>query len=257
MKRILPLFAGFASLTLLLYGCSGGGRVDPFDTIGNNPAPWDLIDENSQPRETYVPDTAEMSDNLTHVETEPMSRYNRIGRLREVFNDSNKYQYAAGERIGIKPITGLAEAYFTSRPLVKIETCRWYDLDTLTHSMPYLVPEAAELLETIGRNFEDSLRTHNARGHKFRVTSVLRTYHSVKKLRKINSNATDSSTHQLGTTFDISYAHFNNDGHSPQVCDEQLKYILAEVLYDLRRQNKCMVKFERKSPCFHITATGL
>jgi len=28
------------------------------------------------------------------------------------------------------------------------------------------------------------------------------------------------------------------------------------VLWDLRKQNKCMVKFERKSPCFHITATG-
>ena len=123
--------------------------------------------------------------------------------------------------------------------------------------MPYLVPEAAQLLETIGRNFEDSLRTHNASGHKFRVTSVLRTAHSVKKLRRVNRNATDSSTHQLGTTFDISYAHFNNDGRSPQVSDEQLKYILAEVLYDLRRQNKCLVKFERKSPCFHITATGL
>lgn len=256
MKRIQSLFAVLASITLLFTGCSGGGRVDPFDTIGNHPAPWDLIDENSRPRESAVPDTAEPSDSLTRAEAGPMSRYNRIGCLNDLFNDSNKYQYAAGEQIGIEPITGLAEAYFTSRPLVKIETCRWYDLDTLTHSMPYLVPEAAKLLETIGRNFQDSLRTHKAQGHKFRVTSVLRTSHSVKKLRRINGNATDSSTHQLGTTFDISYAHFNNDGHSPQVSDEQLKYILAEVLHDLRRQNKCMVKFERKSPCFHITATG-
>jgi len=268
MKKTLPIVAGFASLTLFLSSCSGGGRVDPFDTIGSHPAPWDLIDEDDRSPGADAADTlklpdnvmqsdTEMSDSLTQANATPMSRYNRIGRLHELFNDSNKYQYAVGERIGIEPITGLAEAYFTSRPLVRIETCRWYDLDTLTHSMPYLVPEAAELLKTIGRNFEDSLRTHNAQGHKFRVTSVLRTSHSVKKLRRINSNATDSSTHQLGTTFDISYAHFNNDGHSPQVSDEQLKYILAEVLYDLRRQNKCMVKFERKSPCFHITATGL
>lgn len=268
MKRIPTLVAGLASLLLLLPSCSGKRNVDPFDTIGSHPAPWDLIDEGGQPSRADVPETAvisdaalladpQVSDSLARTKAASMSRYNRIGRLHEVFNDSNKYQYAAGERIGIEPISGLAGAYFTSRPLVKIATCRWYDLDTLTHSMPYLVPEAAQLLETIGRNFEDSLRTHNASGHKFRVTSVLRTAHSVKKLRRVNRNATDSSTHQLGTTFDISYAHFNNDGRSPQVSDEQLKYILAEVLYDLRRQNKCLMKFERKSPCFHITATGL
>lgn len=31
------------------------------------------------------------------------SRYRDLGRLADLFNDSNKYQYAAGERIGIKP----------------------------------------------------------------------------------------------------------------------------------------------------------
>ena len=84
------------------------------------------------------------------------SRFRSLGNLGELFNDSNKYQYAAGERIGIRPIAGLGEAYFTRRPLVKVRTCRWYNIDPLTHSMPYLVPEAANLLETIGRNFADS-----------------------------------------------------------------------------------------------------
>ena len=27
-------------------------------------------------------------------------------------------------------------------------------------------------------------------------------------------------------------------------------------LLDLRREERCLVKFERHSPCFHITATG-
>lgn len=269
MIRISILLAGAASALMLLSSCSGGGRVDPFDTIGTTPAPWDLIDDNdsmpqaSQPVAEQLPaETAADSAQAETDDTAPapaanMSRYNRIGRLHELFNDSNKYQYAAGERIGIKPITGVADAYYTRRPLVKIESCRWYDVDELTHSMPYLVPEAANLLETIGRNFTDSLAKRNAKGHKFRVTSVLRSAYSVKRLRRVNRNATDSSTHQLGTTFDISYAHFNHDGNSRQVSDEELKYILAEVLRDLRLQNKCMVKFERKSPCFHITATGL
>lgn len=269
MTRITLLLAGTASALMLLSSCSGGRRVDPFDTIGATPAPWDLIDENdSLPRapqpvaEALPADTAADPAPTETDDTPPapaanMSRYNRIGRLNELFNDSNKYQYAAGERIGIAPISGVADAYYTRRPLVRIGSCRWYDVDELTHSMPYLVPEAATLLETIGRNFTDSLARRNARGYKFRVTSVLRSAYSVKRLRRVNRNATDSSTHQLGTTFDISYAHFNHDGNARQVSDEELKYILAEVLRDLRQQNKCMVKFERKSPCFHITATGL
>ena len=246
------------------------------DSTLSNPAPWDLIAEGQSPLPTdhsYDRITDSDSDSL-QTETvaevraespdsaapaiDPIrrSRYRDLGRLADLFNDSNKYQYAAGERIGIKPIRSIADAYFTRRPLVKIKSCQWYTLEELNYSMPYLVPEAASLLETIGRNFNDSLKRHNASGHRMRVTSVLRSPHSVKKLRRVNGNATDSSTHQLGTTFDISYARFDHDGKSRRVSDEELKLILAQVLRDLRAQNKCMIKYEIKSPCFHITATG-
>lgn len=275
MKIRETLAAAAVALTLTTISCGGPRPAESHDTIASAPAPWDLIDENGngpmpaveplkEPEEnadviSMAPDSAIMPTELK--DTLParvnMGRYNRIGRLADVFNDSNKYQYAAGERIGIRPIRSLADAYYLRRPLVEISSNQWYDLDTLTHSMPYLVPEAAKLLEDIGRNFADSLARRNASEHKFRVTSVLRTAHSVKRLRRVNRNATDSSTHQLGTTFDISYAKFNYNGTGRQLSDEEMKYILAEVLYDLRAQHRCMVKFERKSPCFHITATGL
>lgn len=76
-----------------------------------------------------------------------------LGNLREVFLDSNKYQYAWAERIGINQIHSLRDAYRTGRPLVKITDCEAYGLDRLTHSVPFLVPEAAELLERIGYDF--------------------------------------------------------------------------------------------------------
>lgn len=261
----------------LVSSCGGPGHSRQEDTEALQPAPWDLVADGDDPPMTGLPcaDTSYGADDTTiaaspeeiaalvpetaadstPVQPARMSRYNRIGRLNELFNDSNKYQYAVAERIGIKPIRTIKDAYYLKKPLVEIASCRWYDLDTLTHSMPYLVKEGAALLETIGRNFADSLARRGAPGHKFRVTSVLRTAHSVKKLRRVNRNATDSSTHQFGTTFDISYAHFNHYGGT-RLSDEELKYILGEVLWDLRRQNKCMVKYERKSPCFHITATG-
>lgn len=261
-------------------GC-GERRYRPTAEEGGeySPAPWDLVEEGESPpdnsslaasqtaTDTLNREDAESEDASTFdlamaqladsVETLPVNlgRYRGFGRLNEVFNDSNKYQYAAGERIGIKPIRTLAAAYFSGRPLVKLESNSLYTVEELTHSMPYLVPQAARLLETIGRNFQDSLRSRNLQGHKFRVTSLLRTAQSVKKLKKVNRNATDSSTHQLATTFDISYAKFDHDGKSPKASDEELKYVLAEVLRDLRRQQKCLVKYEIKSPCFHITAT--
>lgn len=119
-------------------------------------------------------------------------RVNNIGHLREVFNDSNKYQYAHAERIGIEPISDLYFAYHTRRPLRHITTCDLYKVDSLTHSLPFLVPEAARLLEDIGRNFIDSLASRGADGYRIKVTSLLRTASSVRRLRRVNVNASDS-----------------------------------------------------------------
>lgn len=180
---------------------------------------------------------------------------NGIGPLREVFNDSNKYQYAHASRLGIDPITDLSKAYYTKRPIIHIRSNEYYQVDSLTHSVPFLVPEAARLLEKIGRNFIDSLHNRGGDGYTIRVTSLLRTPTTVKRLRRVNINATDSSTHQFGTTFDISYIRFNCLDPTRTIHEGDLKNLLAEVLLDLRRQNICMVKYEHKTGCFHITAT--
>jgi hypothetical protein len=176
------------------------------------------------------------------------------GNLRELFNDSNKYQYAYAQKLGITPIADLHSAYHTTRPIVHITSCKYYQVDSLTHSMPFLVPEAAKLLTTVGKNFIDSLRSRGRDGYRIKVTSLLRTPATVKKLRRVNVNATDSSTHQFGTTFDISYTKFHCLDSTRTINDGDLKNLLGEVLLDLRNSGKCMVKFERKTGCYHITA---
>lgn len=271
------------SLFLLILGltcCINPQGSKKEDSAAGEPAPWDLVEDGQTPswedEDQYeeiedaeidaqsgndtvnmedAVEIAEIPDSLLHRDR-PLSRYNRLGKLKEIFNDSNKYQYAVGERIGISPIRSVADAYYLRRPLVEISSCQYYEVEKLTHSIPFLVPEAANLLETIGRNFSDSVNKLKAPGHKIYVTSLLRTAHSVKRLRRVNRNATDSSTHQLGTTFDITYSRFVKPETGLQLSDEELKYILAEVILDLRRKNKCMVKYEVHSPCFHITATG-
>ena len=87
------------------------------------------------------------------------------------------------------------------------------------------------------------------------MTSVLRTPQTVRKLRRVNRNATQESAHQYATTFDISHSKFicdNADGTRRTF--EDLKNLLAEIVYDLRREGRCYVKHERKQACLHITS---
>ena len=136
------------------------------------------------------------------------------------------------------------------KKLVKISSCRWYEIDDLTHSLPYLVPRADKLLETIGRNFRDSLDSKGLPDRKIIVTSVLRTDSSVKRLRKKNLNASANSAHIFGTTFDVAYARYVGGKEEER---DKLKTVLAEVLQDLRLAKKCYVRYEYKQGCFHIT----
>ena len=179
---------------------------------------------------------------------------NPVGSYREVFNDSNYRQYEAAERIGIDPIEELYQTVHTKRPIVKMESGQNFKIDSLTHSFPYLVPEAAQLLDEIGEAFRDSIALRGGDpSHRIIVTSLLRTPHSVKKLRRVNRNAVDSSTHVFGTTFDISWNHFDVPDSVQPINFQILKGILAEVLLAKRQEGKCYVKYEHKSPCFHIT----
>lgn len=166
------------------------------------------------------------------------------------FNDMNDRHLKAARQWGIKPVTSDEELERQLGKLSEIESCRQYEVDKLTHSLPYLVPRAGELLETIGRNFRDSLDSKGLPSRKIIVTSVLRTSGTVKKLRKTNVNASANSAHVYGTTFDVAYARYK--GAKKEETDK-LKSVLAEVLQDLRKREKCYVRYEFKQGCFHIT----
>lgn len=181
-------------------------------------------------------------------------RIRNIGPLRKAFNDSNYIHLQAAAVIGTGILHNLNDAWNLSRPLVEIKSCPEYYVDKLTHSYPYLVPEAAELLNEIGHRFNDSVRARGGGDYRIKVTSVMRTPATVKRLRRVNSNATDSSAHQFATTFDISYSRFICDSINVNRTFEDLKNLLGEILYDLRGEGRCYVKFERRQSCFHITA---
>lgn len=177
-----------------------------------------------------------------------------IGALRTAFNDTNDTHLAAAIRTGISPISTLADVWKITRPIVRIASCNDYYVDSMTHSLPYLTPEADALLHDIGRSFADTIAARSG-GHRYlvKVTSALRTEASVAALRRRNRNATDSSAHRFATTFDLSYTKFIQCDPNYRISQESLKNVLAEVLADLRERERCYVKYERKTSCFHIT----
>ncbi|MCM1520365.1 MAG: DUF5715 family protein [Lachnoclostridium sp.] len=181
-------------------------------------------------------------------------KVNYFGNPRQVFNDSNYVHLAEAMQIGIEPLSDVRSHWQVRKPLVKVTSCEDYFIDKLTYSRPYLIPEAELSLREIGHRFRDTIAARGGGDYRIKVTSLLRTPATVKKLRRHNSNAVDSSVHQYATTFDISYAAFIADSDTLPRSIDDLKGVLSEVLKAMREEGKIWVKYERKQPCFHITA---
>ena len=174
------------------------------------------------------------------------------------FPDTNGLQLTAANRLGVTPVANREDAESRKRELVYVGANPYYHVDPLYSSIPYLVPRAAVLLQDIGQAFFDSLYVKGVPLHKIIVTSVLRSQEDVAKLRRRNGNATENSCHLYGTTFDICYNRYktveNPDGpHRREVRNDTLKWVLSEVLRDLREQDRCYIKYEVKQGCFHMT----
>ena len=180
-------------------------------------------------------------------------RVRMLGSLRKVFNDSNYIHLGVARKYGITPIMKLSDAWNLKVPVIRVVPTETYYIDKLTYSLPYLVPRAKKLLDDIAQTWKDSLTARGGGDYRLKVTSMLRTPATIKKLRRRNTAAVDSSAHQYGTTFDISFVKFVCDNPSTLRTAEDLKNLLAEVLYDLREEGRCYVKYEHKQGCFHIT----
>lgn len=183
----------------------------------------------------YPPVEIKHEYSTTHVE---------IGHsYKSEFTDRNPIQLPSAKRMGITPqddASNLPQLVDEGK-LVKLSSNFYY---SCIASMPYLTPEAADLLAEIGRRYKKEL------GYVFKkpvLTSMLRTRESVDKLQKHNRNAVKNSCHLYGTTFDITYARMNT----------KERRAMAQVLADLRKAGYCHVLYEVNQPCFHITVRSI
>ena len=173
------------------------------------------------------------------------------------FPDQQDVQILAANKYGVNPVQNREEAEHSKGKLVYVGSNPFFYVDKLNNSIPYLVPRASVLLQDIGRAYFDSLQIKGIPLHKIIVTSILRTKDDVARLRTRNGNATENSCHLYGTTFDVCYNRYKQiqTRQQPrrQVQNDTLKWVLSEVLRDMRDRNRCLVKYEVKQGCFHIT----
>jgi hypothetical protein len=184
----------------------------------------------------------------------------QVDRYRDLNAVHLKYAKANGIQ-GFKTEEGFRENLgdlLDDDKLVKIENSKYYVVEKLTHSHPYLTPEAKDLLKDIGKRFRQKLDEKDLDTYSYIISSLLRTGENQKKLSRSNGNASSNTSHLYGTTFDIAYGSVikkplpwvkSEVVHGPAI------KALSEAIGELRKEGRCVVVTERKERCFHITVT--
>jgi len=90
--------------------------------------------------------------------------------------------------------------------LVLINRGKGFQVEKLSHSLPFVTPRSKAVLEELGQAFQALSEDKSF----FTNTTVTRTPEQQQNLRKRNRNATAGiSSHSYGVSFDISYIRFN------------------------------------------------
>lgn len=255
---MVPFVLGFLLGFLVRGGCNRS-KADPA-TVVEQPAASVTVPEEEP---YYLEESAEAgkaSDDSDYYE-EPQAREILYSGKRlsysKLFDDINEDHLDIARKVGLSaPPKSRDDVELRSRHLVKIDDNDHYLVDELRYSVPYLTKGAAAELDNIAVAFSDSLKSKKLLDYKLVVSSVLRTEADVEKLRRSgNPNASENSAHCYGTTFDITYTRFYREDESKEFMQPyELTKVLAEVLRDEKNAGRCLVKYERKEHCFHITS---
>jgi hypothetical protein len=207
-------------------------------------------------------------DNLTE---KPKKKLIKTSEVPEIVYDCNYYQahhfhdslnnhldeyHSISEKQGIQPVEdeSFFKAFIAEEKLVKVKTSDYFYLDSFNYSFPVLTPDAKDFLDTVGARFNQLIDKTPLKGSKLIVTSLTRTTSTVKRLVRVNRNASLRSPHLNGNSFDLSFNHFLIRGKNDPCNLLILQETISKVLYDLRKEKRCWVTFERRQQCLHVVA---
>jgi hypothetical protein len=199
------------------------------------------------------------------------------GQIRQLQQYRNAAQLRVAEQQGVpQPVdAGARQAFLSDRRLVELDDSAFWVVRELDYSSALVTPATHKLLTEIGRRFHARLDELGVPPMRFEITSALRTADDQERLRRVNPNAARGrSTHQYGTTVDITYASFRAPERLGRVEEGEealarmaldlvggrmaleLKAELGHVLLGLQEEGQVMVTYERRQPVFHLTARG-
>jgi hypothetical protein len=128
------------------------------------------------------------------------------------------------------------------------EVGRGYHLSGLSHSEPFLLPAAWEVLEDMANRFADAMEGTADEGASIRITSLTRTQSQQDRLRRRNANAfKGKSSHSYGASFDVAFIDRPNES----VTCPGPTWAMQTILKDMQNEGKILIIPEGN--CMHIT----
>lgn len=165
--------------------------------------------------------------------------------------------------------------------LIQLEDSTQYWIVRPGDSPARVVPDLRAALEVLGTRFQERLSEMGLPPYRLEVTSALRTAERQAELRGSNANAAAGvSSHEFGTTVDLSYAAFAPpadvpadiiDGvpeellpHVRRIADlafesvsgrksRELGRIFSQVLAEAQGEGLVLVIYERQQTVYHLT----
>ncbi len=203
-------------------------------------------------------------------------------RLRRYLNASH---VASAQRGGVRALNATAvEGFVGEGRLVALPDSTRFWIVREGTAPTWVVPQVLVLLETLGMRFQERLAALDLPAYRFEVTSALRTSERQAGLRGSNANAASGvSSHEFGTTIDLSYAAFAPPLETPDVLpaatpeslrpwlerivdrslesvsaqkSRELGKIFGDVLAEAQDEGLALVIYERQQTVYHVTVAG-
>jgi hypothetical protein len=213
------------------------------------------------------------------LEPMPLMTPGEEDALRRFLNDVH---VARARALGVRAADSLAvDSLVSAGRLVQLEDSTVHWIVRPRTSPAYVVPQVRALLEELGTRFQRRLAELELPPYRMEVTSALRTSERQSDLRDSNPNAASgASSHEFGTTVDISYAAFAPPAELPadltagapesltphlrrigQLALEsasarksrELSKVLGDVLREAQSDGLVLVIYERQQTVFHLT----
>jgi len=165
--------------------------------------------------------------------------------------------------------------------LIELEDSTRFWIVRGSSSPAQIVPDLRVLLELLGERFQARLARIGLPPYRIEVTSALRTSERQERLRASNANAAAGvSSHEFGTTVDVSYAAFAPPAERPaqllagvpselhahmgRIVDlalesvsarksREMGAIFSQVLREAQAEGLALVLYERQQTVYHLT----